>query len=96
MTIIRRSTLRQSDVKDQLNHSNHHFKRRRGQRREPAAKRTLTRGEHHKILQAKVEEAPEETPPYRAEGGEEQTNKTTNLDRGAGTKYPKAKRRRQV
>lgn len=96
MTIIRGNTLTQSDGKDQSNHPNNHHKRSQAQRREPVAKMTLIRGEHLRILQAKVEEAQEGMLPFRPEGGEEQTIKTTNLVRGAGTRCQRAKKRRQV
>lgn len=96
MMIIRGNPLRQSDGKGQSNHPNHHLKRKRAQRGGLVAKMTLPMADHLRILPVELDEAQDDTCPFSSEGGEEHIIKTTGLARGTGTRYQRARRRRQV
>ncbi len=94
--IIRGSTLKQSDGKDQSNRPNHHLKRKWAQRGGPTSKMNLAMAEHLRILMVKQDEARDDTRPFRPEGGEDHIIKTTGQAGGPGTRCQRAKRRRQV
>lgn len=96
MMIIRGNTLKQSDGKDQSNRPNHHLKRKPPQRGGPASKKTLAMADHLRILPVKLDEAQDDTHPFRREGEEDHIITTTDPARGPGTRCQRAKRRRQV
>lgn len=93
MMIIRSDTLRQSAGKDQSNHPNHQLKRKQSQG--AVSKRTLAVAEHLRMLPVKLDEAQDDTHPFRPEGAGEHIIRTTGRARGTGTRCRRARRRRQ-
>lgn len=95
MMIIRSDTLRQSAGKDQSNHPNHQLKKKRSQRGGAVSKRTLAVAEHLRMLPVKLDEAQDDTHPFKPEGAGEHIIRTTGRARGTGTRCRRARRRRR-
>lgn len=96
MMIIRGNALRRSDGKDQSNHPNHHPKMKWAQRGQQVSKMSPAMADHFRILPVELDEAQDDTHPFRPEGEEEHIIKTKGQARGTGTRCQRARRRRQV